>query len=60
MNNIKYILGSSLLNIDDFFARHHIYFDLFTRKEDKLNHISFLSEWGFALIFDSNKKEIKS
>ena len=29
MNKIKYILGNLLLGTDDFFARHHIYFNLF-------------------------------
>ena len=46
MKNIYKFLGNSLLNIDDWFARRHIYFN-----KDKENHISFLCRWGFALIF---------
>jgi hypothetical protein len=53
IKNLKYNVGNILLNIDDWFAKRHIYFTLFVK--DKENHVSFLSRWGFALIFDSEK-----
>ena len=53
MNRFKYKLGSLLLDMDDWFARIHIHFDLFVK--DKDNHVSFLSRWGFKLIFDSKR-----
>ena len=56
MKTLKYKLGSLLLNIDDWFARYHIYFDIFTKSKDRDNHVSFLCRWGFALIFDSKIK----
>ena len=49
MKNIYKSLGHLLLDIDDWFARRHIYFTLFAK--DKENHVSLLCRWGFALIF---------
>ena len=55
MNSLKYKLGNLLLNMDDYFARHNIYFDLFIK--DKDNHVNLLCKWGFNLVLNNYKEE---
>jgi hypothetical protein len=57
MNKLKYNLGNFLLNLDDWFAKYHIHFDLFSK--DKDNHANFLSILGYKLVFSSWKNNIK-
>ena len=45
---MKIKLGYLLLDIDDWFAKRHIYFNLFVK--DKENQVSFLSRWGYDLV----------
>ena len=53
MKKFKFKLGNLLLSLDDFFDKHHIYFNLFVKAENKNNHVNFLARHGYNLIFDS-------
>ena len=53
MNNIKRFkirLGYLFLDVDDWFAKKHIYFNFFSKNKE--THVNFLCRWGFNLIFD--------